>query len=276
MKTMNKRLKTTLALAALASITTLGMTTQAVAQVAFYERENFRGESFTTERQIANFTRYGFNDRASSVIVIGDRWEVCDDVQFRGRCVILRPGNYASLAALGLNDRVSSVRAVDRDTHFNDNRYAPLPVTDNNYRRRSDERLYEAQVTSVHAVVGASGQRCWVEREQVVQERQANVPGAIAGALIGGIIGHQVGNGRGRDVATVGGAAIGATVGANSGSGGGSQVSSRDVQHCANVHNATPEYWDVTYSFRGEEHRVQMSSPPGSTITVNRQGEPRE
>ena len=32
---------------------------------------------------------------------------------------------------------------------------------------------------------------------------------------------------------------------------------------------------DVTYNFRGYEHHVQTTSPPGRTILVNRQGEPR-
>jgi hypothetical protein len=31
----------------------------------------------------------------------------------------------------------------------------------------------------------------------------------------------------------------------------------------------------VTYVFRGLEHRVQMSAPPGATILVNGNGEPR-
>jgi hypothetical protein len=31
----------------------------------------------------------------------------------------------------------------------------------------------------------------------------------------------------------------------------------------------------VTYEFRGVEHHAQMSSPPGQTITVNQNGEPR-
>jgi uncharacterized protein YcfJ len=35
------------------------------------------------------------------------------------------------------------------------------------------------------------------------------------------------------------------------------------------------DYWDVTYEFRGDEHRVQLSAPPGRTVTVNAQGEPR-
>ena len=45
-------------------------------------------------------------------------------------------------------------------------------------------------------------QRCWVERQQVVEDRSdVNVPGAIAGAVIGGVLGHQVGGGRGKDIA---------------------------------------------------------------------------
>ena len=93
------------------------------------------------------------------------------------------------------------------------------------YRRRRNERLYEADVTSVRAVLGTPEQRCWVEREQVTQERSgANVPGAIAGAIIGGILGHQVGSGRGNDVATVGGVVAGGVVGANVGRDGGTQT----------------------------------------------------
>ena len=38
---------------------------------------------------------------------------------------------------------------------------------------------------------------------------------------------------------------------------------------------ARPAYWDVTYNFRGVEHRMQMTKPPGATVTVNERGEPR-
>ena len=86
------------------------LTTQAAAQVTFYEREGFSGQSFTTEEAIGNFERYGFNDRASSVVVLRNPWEVCEDARFSGRCVVLRPGRYPSLTAMGLNDRVSSAR----------------------------------------------------------------------------------------------------------------------------------------------------------------------
>ena len=197
---MNTRLKITLAAALVA------IAAQASAQVTFYEHDNFQGRSFTTNKQINNLERYGFNDRASSVVVQRNRWEVCEDVRFNGRCVILRPGSYPSLGAMGLNDRVSSVRTVSRNARISEERYAPAPVAAPDYRRRNNERLYEANVTSVRAVVGPPDQRCWVEREQIAQERgKANVPGAIAGALIGGILGHQVGGGVGKDMATAGG-----------------------------------------------------------------------
>lgn len=177
-----------------------------------------------------------------------------------------------------LDNRISSVRDVNRNARPEDPRYAPVPVASPDYRRRNDERLYEAHVTSVHAVLGAPEQRCWVEREQVVQERgAANVPGAIAGAIIGGILGHQVGGGTGKDLATVGGAVAGAAVGANVGRNGTAQAApAQNVQRCENVPSqAQPQYWDVTYNFRGLEHRIQMTAPPGPTVTVNEQGEPR-
>lgn len=249
----------------------------AVPQITLYENEGFQGQTFTTEQQVGNFQRHGFNDRASSAIVLGDRWEVCDDPGFNGRCIVLRPGRYPSLASMGLNNRVSSVRIVERNARIEDNRYSPAPVPVYDGRRRNREQLFQANVTSVHAVVGTPEKKCWVEREQITQDRSgANIPGAIAGAVIGGILGHQVGGGRGKDIATVGGAVAGAAVGANVGRNG-QQVSTQDVQRCENVPNqARPDYWDVTYNFRGQEHRVQLAAPPGSTVTVNAQGEPRE
>src|SRR5207253_10642863 len=97
----------------------------------------------------------------------------------------------------------------------------------------------------------------------------------IAGAVIGGVLGHQIGSGRGRDVATAGGAVAGGALGANIGRNG--EVVSQDVQRCTSVpNNAPPDYWDVTYTFRGQVHHVQMSAPPGPTIMVNEgNGEPR-
>lgn len=92
-----------------------------------------------------------------------------------------------------------------------------------------------------------------------------------------GVIGHQFGGGSGQDLATAGVAVAGAALGANATRSDDTQVIHRDVQHCASGPNhARPEYWEVTYTFRGQQHRMQMTTPPGPTVTVNEQGEPRE
>ena len=282
---MNNKLKLALVLAG--SV----VATQAAAQITFYDGEEYTGRSFTTTRSVDNLQRSGFNDRAASAVVARDRWEVCEDAKYKGRCVVLRPGSYASLNAMGLGDRISSLRIVAASAHVDDRRYGPAPMAANghvddgrygpelrqgdDYRRRDGERIYEAQVTSVHAVVGPAEQRCWVEHQDVQHDSGANVPGAIAGALIGGILGHQVGGGHGQDLATVAGAVAGGAVGANVGRDGGAHQQ-QDVQRCSSKHaDARPAYWDVTYQFRGLEHRVQLTSAPAATISVNERGEPR-
>jgi uncharacterized protein YcfJ len=268
---MNHIFKTAVAVVAIA------ISSQAVAQVIFYENEGYTGRSFNTERRVDNFQEYGFNDRASSVVVLRDLWEVCEDARYGGRCAVLRPGRYPSLSAMGLNDRVSSVRTVNRNGNINNDRYAPPtePIYDNH--RRNNERLYEANVTSMRAVVGPPERRCWIDREQAIQERgDNNIPAAIVGALIGGVLGHQIGGGHGQDIATAGGAVAGAVVGSNTGRGNNRQPYTRDVERCTTEPSrALPQYWDVTYNFRGIEHRIQTAVPPGATVIVNRRGEPR-
>ncbi len=255
----------------------LAVAAQASAQVTLYQDDGFSGRSLTTHRSLGNLARSDFNDRASSAIVTRDRWEVCSDAGFSGACVVLRRGNYPSLSAMGLNDRVSSVRQVNNSARVDDERYSPAPVVDRDFRRRGGERLFQADVTAVRAIVATPEKRCWVEREQVSNEggREHNVPGAIVGAVIGGILGHQIGGGTGRDIATAGGVLGGAVVGSRVGASG-QRAATRDVQRCADTGApARPEYWEVTYRFRGQEHIVQMTTPPGATVTVNRQGEPR-
>ena len=86
---------------------------QAAAQLSLFEHDGFQGGHVTANRPIDNFANSGFNDRASSAEVRGGTWQVCTDAYFEGRCVVLRPGTYPSLASIGLNDRISSVRPVD-------------------------------------------------------------------------------------------------------------------------------------------------------------------
>ena len=144
---MNWKLKACLGVA------TAVVTAQAAAQITFYEGEGFRGRTFTTDRQIRNFDRIGFNDRASSVVVERGRWQVCEDARFEGRCVILRRGSYDSLAGLGLQDRISSVRPIARDGLAVMEAPEPLPAPTYDYRQRPNERLIKVPVTSVRVVI---------------------------------------------------------------------------------------------------------------------------
>lgn len=254
-------------------VTGMALCATAMARVTFYEGEDFHGRAFTTARATSDFKRTGFNNMASSVIVDEGRWEVCEDAGYEGRCVVLREGSYDSLKHMGVNNRISSARRVS-DRRDYDDYYSPepLPAASYEYRRRPDERLYEAKVTSVRAVMGRSEERCWVEREQVDRGGRS-VGGAIVGGVIGGILGHQIGSGTGQDVATAGGAVAGAAIGSNAGR---NRDYSRDVRRCETVQDGSPDYWDVRYRFRDVEHRVQMSSPPGRSILVNNRGEPRQ
>lgn len=268
--TMNWKLKSALAASALL------LATQALAQVTFYENEGFRGRAFTTSKSVGDFSRIGFNDRASSVVVDGGRWEACEDARFGGHCAVLRRGSYESLGGMGLENRISSVRPVNARAHYGNEAPEPLAAPNYEYRQRPNERLYQVRVDSVREVRGTPEQRCWIEHQPGSESHRGdpNVGGAVAGAILGGVLGHQVGSGRGNDIATVGGALAGGAIGANVGREHGGNPGS-DVQRCENVSSGQPAYWDVTYDFRGAEHRVQLGSPPGATITVNESGEPR-
>ena len=124
---MDSKLKMAVAVAALCAAGA------ASAEVRFFSRDGFQGQTFTTDRPIGNLQRFGFNDRASSAVVRGGRWEVCEDARFYGRCVVLRPGRYPDLRSMGLDNQVSSVRPAgnqhgyrerDREYHsYNERNY---------------------------------------------------------------------------------------------------------------------------------------------------------
>ncbi len=244
----------------------------ALADLTLYQSEQLQGQALTTQRNLANLQSRGFNEQASSIVVTAGRWEVCEDRNYTGRCVVLPRGVYPSLRAMGLNNRISSARLISDRAHVAPDRFAPPAEPFYDARRRHNERLYEAPVRSVRAVFGPPEQRCWIEREMISSSVGNAVPSAVLGALIGGILGHQVGGGSGKDFATAGGALAGAAIGSQMAQGAHVQ----DVQRCSAVPGpASPSYWDVVYVFRGTTHRVQLQHPPGPTITVNGRGEPR-
>jgi len=92
----------------------IAATTVSAQQITLYEHDNFAGRSVSATDTVQNLGDTGFNDRASSAVIRGGRWQICSDAYFRGNCVTLGPGNYTTLREMGMNDRVSSVRELDR------------------------------------------------------------------------------------------------------------------------------------------------------------------
>lgn len=82
----------------------------AAAEVTLYEQQNFGGRRFEADWPVEDFARYGFADTASSLVIARGAWLACSEPGFRGSCVTLAPGRYPSLAAIGLNNRISSLR----------------------------------------------------------------------------------------------------------------------------------------------------------------------
>jgi hypothetical protein len=102
----------------LAALALAFATSGALAQsITFYESEGYRGRSFSQDGPIVNFERFGFNDRASSVVIRRGTWDLCSDAHFGGGCVTLRPGGYPNLGAMGMSNRVSSARPVSAGAH---------------------------------------------------------------------------------------------------------------------------------------------------------------
>ena len=83
----------------------------AQAEVTLYQQPNFGGERLTLRDETGNLQGTALYDRASSIRVHSGDWEFCSLPNFKGDCVTLRAGEYASLDQR-LNHRVESVRRV--------------------------------------------------------------------------------------------------------------------------------------------------------------------
>nr|ALS90421.1 beta/Gamma crystallin [uncultured bacterium] len=96
-----------------AAIVTAGvaLAAPAAAGVVFYSGEDLQGKSFATDQNVRDLERYGLARRVLSFEVDSGRWEVCDDADFGGRCVVVGPGQYKGLPVMGI-ERVVSVRAA--------------------------------------------------------------------------------------------------------------------------------------------------------------------
>ncbi|OBV39288.1 beta/gamma crystallin-related protein [Janthinobacterium psychrotolerans] len=79
--------------------------------VLLFPDAGMRGQPVRLDGEVRDLNRYRFNDRAQSIVINYGRWELCADANFRGRCVVMGPGNYHRLDG-GLERRISSLRRV--------------------------------------------------------------------------------------------------------------------------------------------------------------------
>ena len=84
----------------------------AAAQITLYGREDFRGRSVTIDQAVPDLEGSRLDDRASSAVIRGGPWQLCSESGYQGRCVTLRSGEYPSLRSMGLDNRITSIRAV--------------------------------------------------------------------------------------------------------------------------------------------------------------------
>jgi len=171
---------------------------------------------------------------------------------------------------MGMNDMITSVRRIRHEDNFEDSRYAPQPLPAYDWRRRPQEYVEAVPIESVHVVYAAPQQQCWVE--QSAAPANARTGGAIVGGLIGGILGHQIGGNGDRTATTAGGAVAGAVIGSQLARGADQP---QQVTRCTSVPSQAPDHYDISYWYHGVQHHVQTTQPPGQSILVNGNGEPR-
>jgi beta/gamma crystallin len=80
------------------------------ADISLFPAANFQGRAMVSKRDISNLGPTDYNDRTGSVVVSAGQWELCTDGEYKGRCVVVGPGSYASLG--GLDKQISSVRRI--------------------------------------------------------------------------------------------------------------------------------------------------------------------
>jgi hypothetical protein len=115
-------------------------------EVIIYKQPNFRGQSQVVNGEVANLEG-GFARDASSLVVKGGYWEVCDQDHFRGNCHVLEPGQYPRLDS-NLNERIVSIRYLGNDQKFAKRAYRE----EIREARREDRRQYRERVAASGAI----------------------------------------------------------------------------------------------------------------------------
>ena len=81
--------------------------------IVLFDQTGLTGEAIQVDGEVPSLSDARFNDKASSIQVLGGSWEICSDGSFGGRCQVVR-NDVFDLKILGLNNNISSVRPAGR------------------------------------------------------------------------------------------------------------------------------------------------------------------
>jgi hypothetical protein len=105
-------------------------------ELTLFADSDFRGTRATVTRDARDLNEFGFNDRASSMVIRSGTWLLCEHRDFGGYCAEFGPGEYRQLP--NFNDAVSSAREITRGgrgDHRSDERGGNWGNNGNNGRR---------------------------------------------------------------------------------------------------------------------------------------------
>jgi hypothetical protein len=80
-------------------------------RITLYKHANFAGKSRSYSSDVPDLNPFAFGNQASSVVVQGGVWQLCDRPNYRGYCVII-DRTQPNLWVFGFNDRTESVRRI--------------------------------------------------------------------------------------------------------------------------------------------------------------------
>ncbi len=79
--------------------------------ITLYDGRDFFGPGQSLDGPTDNFSAFRFNDKARSIDVGSQAWEVCEDSGFRGKCLVVRE-RIRDLDRFGFDDEISSARPL--------------------------------------------------------------------------------------------------------------------------------------------------------------------
>jgi hypothetical protein len=84
---------------------------QSFGRITLFKHSKFDGKSRVYTSDVPDLNAEAFGNLASSALVQGGVWQICDQPYYRGYCIVLDRSN-TNFANIGFNDRAESVRRI--------------------------------------------------------------------------------------------------------------------------------------------------------------------